>query len=227
MKLSSLSLKIIALLAMTADHIGAVFFPECFPLRIIGRIAMPVFCFLIAEGYRHTRDVKKYAFRLFLFALVSALPYYLLFGWTQNVFFSLLCGLLALWLMDTYPSKKRMFFILFSLLSVLLMCDWFFVGVWMVVGFYYSRYAPKKMFFVVGIAFLLLMGTYGAYALFYGSLSFFIGNLKTQWGMFLALPLLLSFSGERGKFHLKYFFYLYYPLHLVFLYLLRLFLILH
>ena len=84
------------------DHIGAVFFPEIPLLRWIGRLAMPVLCFFIGEGLRHTRSPRRYLLRLTGFALLSELPFDLAFyggiEWGhQNVYFTLALGLLALW----------------------------------------------------------------------------------------------------------------------------------
>ena len=79
MGLSTFQLKWIAIITMLIDHIGAVLFPYELGYRIIGRIAFPIFCFLIVEGFSHTRDVRRYMVRLGIFALISELPYDLAF----------------------------------------------------------------------------------------------------------------------------------------------------
>ena len=103
--ISGMTLKIIALLLMFIDHAALIFFAGTIwylPGRILGRISFPIFCFLIVEGYCHTRSVRRYAGRLFLFALISEIPFdYAFFGRLvymgyQNVFFTLFLGLLAL-----------------------------------------------------------------------------------------------------------------------------------
>ena len=97
--LSGFALKIIAILTMLTDHIGAGLFPSQIWLRMVGRLAFPIFAFLICEGFYHTRDIKRYAVRLGIFAIISEIPfnllhsYYLFDPGAQNIFFTLLIGL--------------------------------------------------------------------------------------------------------------------------------------
>ena len=103
MRLNSYQLKCIAIITMLIDHIGAVLFPENLVLRYIGRISFPIFCFLLAEGFYHTKNVKKYMMRLAVFAVLSEIPYDLAFRNTyieftrQNVFFTLLIGVVMMY----------------------------------------------------------------------------------------------------------------------------------
>ena len=96
--LNSFQLKCIAIVTMLIDHIGAIIFPTQMGFRIIGRFSFPIFCFLLVEGFHHTKDVKKYMIRLGIFALISEIPYDLAFRNVfleferQNVFFTLLLG---------------------------------------------------------------------------------------------------------------------------------------
>lgn len=125
--MSFFALKTVALLSMLWDHLTYVwplamtaetlFFPdaaETVPALLvlqratdyIGRIAAPIFLFSIANGYRHTRNFKKYALRLLVFACLAEYPYYLLFGFHGNIMFTLLLGLLTLRLMDWGNGKR-------------------------------------------------------------------------------------------------------------------------
>lgn len=101
-------LKIAAMLSMLCDHIGFVLvsanhFPEIYyTLRIIGRIAFPLFCFMLVEGFVHTHNRKNYIIRLAVFAIVSEIPFDLsscgsAFDWdSQNVMWTLLIGFIVL-----------------------------------------------------------------------------------------------------------------------------------
>jgi len=110
--MTNTNLKIIAIISMLIDHVGAVLFPEVLALRIIGRLAFPIFCFLIVEGYFHTKDLKKYITRLGIFAIIAEVPFDLAFHDTileftyQNVFFTLAIGLVAVYLYDKRATSS-------------------------------------------------------------------------------------------------------------------------
>ena len=125
--LSGTALKRIACLSMLVDHLGASLLENglfrCSAidprlvgldqlLRLVGRLAFPIYCFLLVEGFLHTHDLKKYALRMLGFALISEWP----FDWAffsgvywghQNVYFTLLLGLLAMKALDTYQTPER------------------------------------------------------------------------------------------------------------------------
>ena len=111
-------LKLIAVISMLIDHTSAVILEQipglenpAFLMRIIGRLAFPIYCFLLVEGFYHTRSRAKYAGRLFLFALISEVPFDLAFSrrmWdfsSNNVFFTLLFGLLVIWGVEGIKQK--------------------------------------------------------------------------------------------------------------------------
>ena len=112
--LNSLHLKLLAAASMLIDHMGFTLFPFAQWMRCVGRLAFPIFCFLIAEGCAHTRDKKRYAVRLLLFALLSELPFNLMCTgqWFslqyQNVLWTLLLGALVCWAMDWAKTKPEM-----------------------------------------------------------------------------------------------------------------------
>lgn len=216
--ISAFWLKIIAIVAMTIAHVGFIFFPSHILMNAVGKLTFPIMSFLLVEGYRHTRDVKRYATRLFWFALLSVVPFYLAFGWYFNVCFTLLASLLALYAADRQSSKIRRFLFVLLLSILSLPCDWGFIGVWLTYMLYRSDNNKLKMvlsFIVFSILYAIY--TYVFQALYYHS-GFHITHYAGVPFLFGALVLILCYNGRRG-YPLKYFFYLYYPLHLFVLWL--------
>jgi hypothetical protein len=223
--MSSFVLKLIAIITMLIDHVGAVFVPSdtilYLIMRSIGRLAFPIFVFLIVEGFHHTRDVKKYLIRLGIFAFVSEVPFDLAFYGSvrqdvhQNVFFTLFLGLLTITLIHQVEIKLKhklllsnvinaIITIAFSFLAVLLKTDYDYAGVLMIVSFYIFR---KKQT-MLAIILLLISGT-------------ILGGINILASLAI-IPIAL-YNGKKGK-NVKYIFYIFYPGHLLLLYLINTFL---
>lgn len=205
--MTGFQLKLLAMLAMTADHIGAVFFPEIPLLRWIGRLAMPVLCFFIGEGLRHTRSPRRYLLRLTGFALLSELPFDLAFyggiEWGhQNVYFTLALGLLALWAIQSRGMEGWLLTLTAALAAELLGCDYGMYGVLLILLL--DRFHRARSEQLAAAALL--------------NLAFF--GLQTQTLSLIALPLLWLYNGKRGRDDRRLF-YLYYPAHLCVLGILR------
>ena len=205
--MTGFQLKLLAMLAMTADHIGAVFFPEIPLLRWIGRLAMPVLCFFIGEGLRHTRSPRRYLLRLTEFALLSELPFDLAFyggiEWGhQNVYFTLALGLLALWAIQSRGMEGWLLALTAALAAELLGCDYGMYGVLLILLL--DRFHRARSEQLAAAALL--------------NLAFF--GLQTQTLSLIALPLLWLYNGKRGRDDRRLF-YLYYPAHLCVLGILR------
>ena len=131
--MSSLVLKITALITMIIDHYGAIFQGNIIIYRIIGRLAFPIYCFLLVEGYTHTSNIKKYASRLIAFAIISEIPFDLAFfgkiGFEhQNIFFTLFIGLAAIYFIDNkegkYSTNSAFIIIAASVIATLLRTDY-------------------------------------------------------------------------------------------------------
>lgn len=111
--LNGFHLKLIAICTMFIDHLGYTLFPGDLWLRCVGRVAFPIFCFLIAEGCVYTHDRRKYALRLLAFALLSEIPFNLMNSgavwdsYHQNVLWTLLTGALVCWLIDWALKNRR------------------------------------------------------------------------------------------------------------------------
>lgn len=214
--ISGAALKWIAIITMLIDHSAAVFgneitayFYSQIPyicLRGIGRLAFPIFCFLLVEGYVHTSNRMKYGVRLFIFAIISEIPFDLAFNgrlnWTyQNVFFTLTLGLIAISVLEYFQSNPWIGRVLACgvvLAAELLNTDYSGAGVVLIAGFYIFR---NKELYKILCAFLLLV---------------VLGNALEIAALLAFLPIHF-YNGERG-WQIKYFFYIFYPLHLILLY---------
>jgi len=234
---SSLALKLMAMACMVADHIG--YLQGILPLRWVGRLAMPLFCFLIAEGARHTRHPLRYLARLLGMALLSELPFDLCFygAWhpdAQNVFLTLALGLTGcLALRSTLPRGAKAFtVILCSEAALLLRADYGAVGVLMVVVFYALPRASLRQFAVLALLSWApvagyLIGQLLCPLLPEASWRFLLlqATPPTDWQLYqglrlLALPCIAAYDptkGGSGGPRLRRLFYLIYPLHLMIL----------
>lgn len=191
---------------MALDHTGAVLYPSQIWLRCLGRIAFPIFCFLIVEGFFHTHDVRRYMGRLGVFALISEIPYDLAFRGVpleyahQNVFFTLLIGIGMMILLERNREwpVKAVILLLAMWLAVLIRSDYNFRGILLIFVFYIFHESRW------------LAVTAG------GLWNFLYQGVIQKYGVLSVLPLAL-YNGERGR-KMKYFFYIFYPAHLLLLY---------
>lgn len=241
--LSGSTLKMIAIITMLIDHVGAVILARLMivngiqdldasnetqvmawldgnavlygaytVMRIIGRLAFPIFCFLLVQGFEHTSDCKKYALRLGVFALLSEIPFDLAINGAvlefqyQNVFFTLFLGLLAMMLYRVIEKQEQWpRWIRFGLGILVLLCgmaaaqllqtDYGALGVLAIMVFYMFRKNKQHQLLMGGAVFLT----------------------SQTWAVAALIPIAF-YNGKRG-WNLKYAFYLFYPLHLLLLYL--------
>ena len=204
--LDSFQLKCIAIVSMALDHTGAVLYPSQIWLRCLGRIAFPIFCFLIVEGFFHTHDVRRYMGRLGVFALISEIPYDLAFRGVpleyahQNVFFTLLIGIGMMILLERNREwpVKAVILLLAMWLAVLIRSDYNFRGV-LLIFVIYIFHESRWLAVTAG-----------------GLWNFLYQGVIQKYGVLSVLPLAL-YNGERGR-KMKYFFYIFYPAHLLLLY---------
>lgn len=236
--LTANKLKMFAIIVMFLDHFVTAFLPHNEPVslifRMFGRIAAPVFCFFIAEGYHHTSNLMKYLTRLLIFALISHFPYSLAFfglstfDSTYNIFFRttsviwpLAMGLIALTVIKDKKTNIGIKFVVLALCcSLSYTANWNFTAVlWVVVfGVFHGNFLKQIIgFCAVGIVCWLALNFYR-----FG----FFHEAYPQWfqlGIFLAIPLLAMYNGSQGKKSLamKYLFYVFYPLHLILIFVLK------
>ena len=219
--LSQEALKLLACGLMLLDHIGAVLLPSL-GLRLIGRLAFPIFCFLLSEGASHTRNPRRYGLRLLIAMVLSELPFDLLFygrpSWAhQNVMVTLLLAFLAIQAVDRCKGLwKLTAMVPFVLLAELLRADYGGVGVCMVLLFHLTRQRPKKL--MLQLAGLLALNAMLPSAKFYG--------IPIQLFAAAALVPIGLYSGQKATRSpaIQWGFYLFYPLHLTLLWLIFLYL---
>ena len=217
--LTNNQLKILALVTMTVDHIGAYLFPYLMWLRIIGRLAFPIFAYMIAEGCRHTRSMGKYFATMAVFALVVQGVDLVARGslyMSILVTFSMSIGII--WLMQ--KAKKTRSFL------------WVLLGVTAVAAAYFiceilpgmlpdAGFGVDYGFIGVMIPALVFLGKnkWQRILVLAVGLSALVPQVATiQWYALLAILPLALYNGQRGKWNLKWLFYIYYPAHLVAIY---------
>lgn len=211
-RLSGNALKILAMIFMTCDHVAVELLPDWDFLRIIGRLAMPIYAYMIAEGCRFTHDRKKYLWRLSSLALLCQVVYFFAVGSLyQCILVTFSLSVCLIWALETSPKSWGLLVFLASAflcegLPVLLKgtdfaVDYGIVGVCLPALVYFGRTREEKLLgFTVGLVLLALQ---------YGGI---------QWFGLGAVPLLMLYSGERGKLSIGRLFYFYYPAHLVVIY---------
>lgn len=243
--MSALVLKIIACATMLVDHIGYAYGITVF--RTIGRLAFPIFLYLIYNGYRHTKSPLRYALRLGLFAIISQVPFTIfcynsLWHYNGNVFFTLLAALLCIWAADVMRKNKYLRFVfylpalaVFSLYHFgIIHSDYGAKAILMAMVFF--LFGGRKLWKMAATAALFLIAVYYQPILDYllgllrnpGSARFLLSSWdKTQIYSALALIPIFCYNGKKGAAPknpigaktLQWGFYLFYPVHLLLLWL--------
>lgn len=223
--MSSFLLRLTALVCMFVDHAGLALFPHLGIFRCVGRLAFPIYCFLLVQGFIHARSIRRYSIRLLLLALVSEIPFDLLiFGRPgvfaeQNVAFSLLlalCTLQTLRLCKKDPVQCLLIVLTLAVCSMALRVSFGWLGIALCLVFYLTQDRPLRMSLYAGGTLLAYTST----LLFSGVAHSWV--LVSLCSLF-ALPILLLYSGKPGTRAalLSFLFYAAYPLHLLALYLIR------
>ena len=227
------ALKFLAAGFMLVDHIGAILFPEAMLLRIIGRPAMPLFAFAIAEGCRYTKNKTKHFFLLFALAMLCQIVYF--FFDNGNLHMSILVtftlSVLTIYVLQFF---KRTLFdesfdglykgLAFTLLCATILCDYMLCEVLLIEYGFWGIMLPvfASLFDFRGIPAPDILLTHDNLFVRIGTFSIglvlvvlSIGTIESV--ALLAIPLLFAYNGEKGKMKTKYFFYLFFPLHLALL----------
>lgn len=217
--ITSFTLKVIAIVGMTCNHAAWIFsgqlsFPLLCALEGAGGVTFPIMAFLIAEGWRHTSNIRKYELRLAVFALVSQVPFTLFLGSTLNVMFTLLIGLVLLDLRDSLTSRAVWWVAVVAGIGISWFCDWQILGVPMILIAGLMPTEKERALYPVllpmlGIGLPALVGVVTGDASMLPNLLYALGNGIA--GLFLC-----CYNGKRGR-PMKWFFYGYYPAHIALL----------
>lgn len=220
---------------MLIDHVGHILFPQAYWMRVVGRLAFPIFAYMIAEGCRYTRNKLRYFLTIFIMAIAFQIVY---FAFTSdmymNILFTFSLAILIIYSLQYFKSNiinnappiktilsglllVSVIFAVF-ILNAVLTIDYGFMGCllpFFASIFHYSgtnetikstdnNFLSVTMF-TIGLILLIMYN----------------GGI-TQIFSLLSIPLLYLYSGQRGKYNMKYFFYIFYPTHLVILYIIKL-----
>ncbi len=239
--ISGSSLKLIALFSMLIDHTAAVLYPALsmvgiestgmldlyWVMRTIGRMAFPIYCFLLVEGYNHTSDKLKYAMRLFLFAIISEVPFDLALNnvsfelASNNVFFTLFIGFLVLvvidWINDVNKVNKSQSTVVWFAMTFM-KCAVIMASIAM--GMIIAEFVLKTDYGAAGVGCIVtiyLMQSFREISFMLGValLGLLISPIEF-WALFMVIPI-SCYNGKKGI-SLKYFFYAFYPVHLLILF---------
>ena len=202
-------MKWIAVLTMITDHVGRMFFPDVHIFNIIGRIAFPLFAFLLVEGFVHTGNLKKYMLRMLIFACISEIPYDLAMQETwlefsrQNTIWTLTLGLLMLALCRKYQYS------VWAVAGIAVVCaaaallrfDYGAGGIVLILILYFLRDRQ----------WLKYLAMLGLSVLWFGG---------TEIAAMISIIFMLAYNGKHGK-NMKYMFYWFYPVHLAVLFFIK------
>ncbi len=215
---SNNQLKIIAMLSMLVDHIGVELYPQLRFLRIIGRIALPLFAYMIAEGCFYTKNRTKYLVTLSTLAVLCQVVFYITTkSLYQGILITFSLSIITIFSIDCLIKSKDLFKITLALIGLTFTffvsiiipiafkqkgfaIDYGLFGMLLPVAIYYS---PNKICKLISCACMLALLSIGS---------------EIQFFSLFALPLLALYNGKRGTPKLKYVFYIFYPLHLIVIY---------
>ena len=218
-RLNGNQLKIIALVTMTIDHVGMYLLPQFVILRIIGRLSMPIFAYMIAEGCRYTKNKRYYLLLTLGVGLICQVVYWIAMqSLYQCILITFSLSILLIYSIDYAVTHKTVLsyltliivsiaiFFVCQILPILLPGTDFSVsyGIYGVLLPVFAFLGKDKLQSLILFAIGLVLMNYA------------LGNI--QWYSLITLILLALYNGSRGKYKLKYLFYIYYPTHLAALY---------
>lgn len=221
-------IKLWAIVAMVVDHTAWGFVDFMTPLgqvmHIFGRFTMPIMCFFIAEGYRHTSSIKRYLSRMFTFSVISIIPFYIFFheeyGYRQNIIFDLLLALLALCAMERkeWPKAIRIGAVILLIGISMTIGGWVIMPIVYVLVFYYNKDFKSRAkwftFFTILMSVILSIAIVLNQHYHFSKYEWTVTERLYLLGFLLALIPLSKYNGQKGRtIGSRYFFYVFYPVH--------------
>ena len=207
-------LKLIAMLTMTIDHIGAILLPQYRFLRVIGRLAMPIYAYMIAEGCFYTHDRRAYFLRLAGLAAVCQVVYTLVDrSLYQCILVTFSASVALIYAVENARKKETPL----SIIAAIAL----FAGIYFVcekLSLYIPGFHVDYSIWGVMLPVIVYFGGRDVVAFALGTLLLCLSLGGLQWWAMLTVPLVALYNGQRGNYRLGWVFYLYYPIHLVILY---------
>lgn len=218
--LTNNQLKIIAMVSMCLDHVGVQLLPQVLWLRMVGRLAFPIFAYMIAEGCRYTQNRMRYLLQLAILGIGCQTVFFIAArDWYQGILITFTLSVSVIFSIDAFLKRRntpRLLLMTGVVLSTIFLSvaapilfkesgfcvDYDFLGVFLPVGVYFARNKPEKLL-VLSSVMIIMCAT----------------SAPIQWVSMLAVPLLLLYNGTRGRAKMKYVFYVFYPVHLVIIFL--------
>ena len=238
--LSGNVLKLLGCLFMLIDHLGMILFPEVFILRAIGRLAYPIFAFMLAEGCFYTKNRVKHFFLIFGMALIIQVVYFFaLDDYSLSIFMAFSISVLLIYLYDLIHNltqevveseekntKKYLLWILAVFLFLSLITGTVILDV--LTPYLSPSYGYQGVLIPVVVYIVMKLTNRNTYiSLLVMALAIVISALmRVEYYNFfslIAIIFLFMYNGNRGKYNIKYFFYLFYPVHIAIIYLIYLF----
>lgn len=220
------TLKLIAIVAMTADHASSAFLQEGTPLydicQFFGNFTIVIMCFFISQGLIHTRSVLNYSQRLLGWAMVSEVPFCLLFGMRLNVMFTLLASLLIIYLLD----RKGWVFAVIALIMFFplsLICDWSIIApVFTIIYYELNKTHKEKLLLILIPASYFILRT-----ILYEETrtEYVVGTISIFFASLLILLFMKQATENKKGWLPNLLFYAYYPVHLFTIFCIRIFIV--
>jgi hypothetical protein len=242
-KIDSFHLKVIAIIGMLVNHMGILFewshsaqtLPFFAISEFVGRFTFPIMAYLLVEGYHYTKNVRKYALRLGIFWIISIYPFYLLhnpqyaFSITDipnNIFFTLLMGLIMLICYDKIKNSTGRFLLVILFVILTILSDWNIFGI-ILIWLFYKNHNDKGIKISMFLYFLIfeLISIIGFFTA--SNSMAYIVEMFSSLGFLAVGYLLLNYNGKRGYSPnwIKWGFYAFYPVHLILLEIIKYFIL--